>query len=115
MNPAGKLVLWLAAFLILWAALLTADQARGHDAGGWHYPTYCCHDADCAPVKKFGERGEEGVAETELHKQISIDPRRYSHKMTSPDGRMHICATPDAAVNSGSSRAYFCIFAPAGM
>lgn len=110
MNPAGRLILWFSAFLVLWAVVVV-DKGRGHDAGGWHYPAYCCHEADCAPVTKFGARGDEGVAQTKLHKEVSINPKLYTHKLASPDGKMHICATPD----EGGPRKFYCIFSPEGM
>lgn len=114
MNPGGKLVLWMAGILMLWAAVLTVDQARGHEAhgSGFKYPYFCCHDADCAPVTKFTDQDGRGMAQTSLHKNISIDPKLYTHKMVSPDGRMHICASPDGAQGN---RLYYCIFNPEGM
>lgn len=115
MNPVGKVVLWLGGFLVLWALVLSADQARGHDAGGWHYPSICCHDADCAPVEWQGEVDGKAVANTKLHAGITMDSSKYIYKMPSPDGKVHICATPDKSMAPQMDRKFYCIFNPAGM
>lgn len=115
MNPVGKVILWVGGFLVLWALILSADTARGHDAGGWKYPSICCHDADCAPVEWQGEVDGQGVANTKLHAGITIKPSVYTYKMVSPDGKMHICATPDKNMAPLTARRFYCIFQPAGM
>lgn len=113
MNPVGKVILWVGGFLVLWALVLSVDTARGHDAGGWKYPDYCCHDRDCAPVDTQSE-GQDGKAmgHTKLHNSISLDPKKYNFKLVSPDGKMHVCASPDGA---SQQRIYYCIFNPEGV
>lgn len=101
--------------ILLWGML--AAQANSHDAGGWQYPSYCCHGADCAVVEWQGENKQgEGIASTNIHGGVSIDPKRYYYRFISPDGRMHICATPDTLLTPPDYvRRYYCIYAPAGM
>lgn len=113
MSMWSKAVLWFGGFLILWHCTLAAF---GHDAGGWNYPSICCHDADCAPVEWQGETPDhKGVANTKLHAGITIDPAPYIYKLPSPDGKMHICATPDKSMAPNMTRRYYCIFNPEGM
>lgn len=103
-----------AVFLV---SIVACDvRVRAHDAGTWHYPHICCHDADCAPVDWEGEDKEgQGVANTKHHSGISIAPEKYTYRFTSPDGKKHICATPDKAMAPLQHRNYFCIFDAAGM
>lgn len=108
-----KVLAWIAAAMIAFnvAALV---GARGHDApSGWAYPNFCCHDADCAPVDDVKFIDGEDKANTKLHAGISMNPQRYSHKLSSPDEKVHICATPDKVLGKGG-RTYYCIFYPAG-
>lgn len=97
------------------AAIHFAVPARGHDAGGWNYPQICCHDADCAPVEWEGEKDGKAIANTKLHAGISTEPHKYTYRMTSPDGKRHVCATPDNALAPLQERKYYCIFDAAGM
>ncbi len=113
MSPLSKLTLWICSFLLLWMVLVM--QLGAHDAGGWQYPSICCHDADCAPVEWQGELNGHGVANTKLHAGITTEPNQYTYKMTSPDGKMHVCATPDKSMAPNMQRRLYCIFNPAGM
>lgn len=114
MRPAGKVILWFGGFLMLWGFVL---EAAGHEAPtGWQYPPECCHNMDCAPVEKTGENSAgEGIATTKLHYNITIKPEVYTYKKISPDGKLHVCATPDSQMAPQMRRRFYCIFNPEGM
>ena len=115
MTTYGKIILSLAGALIAWAIVstITIDRARSHEVDGFKYPQLCCGLGDCAPVEWMGEKDGKMIANTKIHSGVPISHQQQTITMPSPDGRYHICATPDSILSG--PRIVYCIFAPAGM
>lgn len=115
MNEFLRAVSMLSSATIgLLLGLWLVGLAQAHDApSGWQYPAHCCHNADCAPADKVKFIDGEDKGATKLHKEITLNPRKYNHVLPSPDNNIHVCATPDNQSSMGG-RTYYCIFYPAG-
>lgn len=110
---------WMFGAALFLTLIVSCDvrMSAAHDTGtGWSYPMLCCHNADCAPVDWEGEdKDGKAIANTQHHAGISVEPHKYTWRLTSPDGKKHICATPDKAMAPLQNRNYYCIFEAAGM
>lgn len=89
--------LWLhiLAAIALAGDLLAADAltARAHDAvTGWHYPTYCCGEGDCAHAVSAIRNDDGSLTVTTRHGTATF-PASFKYE-TSPDGLIHACFTP---------------------
>jgi hypothetical protein len=98
MSYAAKLLLWVCL------CLLVATGVQAHEAvTGWHYPTYCCGEGDCADARAAVRNPDGSITVTTKHGTATF-PANFKHE-ESPDGLIHACFTP--------SRLY-CLYLAAG-
>ena len=84
----------------VWVLALCSSVAQAHD---W-YPAACCSGRDCRPLTEAkGESVLELAKGWELWDGRTI-PR--SNAKVSPDGKFHLCETPNKRI--------LCFFAPPG-
>jgi hypothetical protein len=84
--------------------IVYALTAKAHEAiTGWHYPTYCCGESDCAHATAARRNSDGSLTVTTQHGTATF-PANFKHE-ESPDGLIHACFTP--------SRLY-CLYLAAG-
>lgn len=82
----------MRAFLAAILLCAIAGPAMGHEAiTGWHYPTYCCGDSDCAQAMTARRNQDGSLTVTTKHGTATF-PKSFKYE-PSPDGLIHACFT----------------------
>ncbi len=75
----------------IWLCLF-AIPAPAHEAiTGWHYPTYCCGEGDCAHANSAIRNPDGSLTVTTKHGTATF-PASFKYEK-SPDGLIHACFT----------------------
>ena len=95
------------ARLLLWGCLcllLETKAAQVHEAvTGWHYPTHCCGEGDCAHATSAVRNPDGSLRVTTKHGTATF-PANFQHQ-ESPDELIHACFTPSTL---------YCLYLTAG-
>lgn len=104
----------------LWAMSIAVNRAKAHEAhtaqgSTWHYPYFCCHDNDCAPVEVYKFDPATGLIYIRTkHGAVLVSRESIQNKLyESGDNQTHACIVPDPQNPGG----FFvrCVFLPKGM
>jgi hypothetical protein len=80
--------------LITAILMLMVVPSNAHEAiTGWHYPTYCCGEGDCAHAIAASRNQDGSLTVTTKHGTATF-PATFKHE-PSPDGLIHACFTPN--------------------